>query len=367
MKNIFKDERIVLTLDAGGTNFVFSAMQGGELIGREVHKKAHSTDYDKCISSMFEGFEEIRSSLNSEPSAISFAFPGPADYPNGIIGDLLNLPAFRGGIPLGDILKEKFNLPVFINNDGDLYAYGEALGGILPEVNMKLEKAGSSKRYHNLVGLTLGTGFGAGIVRNGELFIGDNSIAAEVWIMSNWNNPDENAEELVSTRAVKRFYAEQTGAEDLMPEDIFYIAKGEKEGDKSAAMEAYRKMGQALGDTVANLMSLLDAIVVIGGGITGAAEFYMPAVLKDLKGKFNEGKDNEVPRLVQKVFNLDEANDLTGFCKNYSKEIIVPGTNRKLMYDPLPRLGIATSRVGASRAISLGAYAFALSRLDEVD
>ena len=71
--------------------------------------------------------------------AISFAFPGPADYPNGIIGGYLpNFPSFREGVALGPFLQEKFGVPVFINNDGDLFAYGEALGGTLPEVMQSL-------------------------------------------------------------------------------------------------------------------------------------------------------------------------------------------------------------------------------------
>lgn len=62
------------------------------------------------------------------PAAISFAFPGPADYPNGIIGGWLpNFPSFRDGVALGPFLQEKFGVPVFINNDGDLFAYALAL------------------------------------------------------------------------------------------------------------------------------------------------------------------------------------------------------------------------------------------------
>lgn len=61
-------------------------------------------------------------------AAISFAFPGPADYPNGIIGGWLpNFPSFRDGVALGPFLQEKFGVPVFINNDGDLFAYAFAL------------------------------------------------------------------------------------------------------------------------------------------------------------------------------------------------------------------------------------------------
>ncbi|MDR3628112.1 MAG: ROK family protein, partial [Ignavibacteriaceae bacterium] len=175
--NYNSDERIVMTLDAGGTNFVFSAIQGCKQIVDEIRLDSNAHNLDLCMANLIEGFIRVRSVLPREPVAISFAFPGPADYPNGIIGDLPNLPAFRGGIALGPMLHKRFGLPVFINNDGDLYAYGEAIAGFLPAINSLLEKAGNTKRYNNLLGLTLGTGFGAGIVSKGELYLGDNSIA----------------------------------------------------------------------------------------------------------------------------------------------------------------------------------------------
>jgi glucokinase len=365
--DLFSDERVVLTLDAGGTNFVFTAISRGEYLTGEIRKDSHADDLSKCITTIREGFSEVMGSIRQQPVAISFAFPGPADYHRGIIGDLNNLPAFRGGVPLKAILEDAFGLPVFINNDGDLYAYGEALGGILPEINGKLEQAGSPKRYGNLVGLTLGTGFGGGIVRNGELFVGDNSNAGEVWLFSNRYATDVNAEDVVSTRAVQRVYAERAGIEypnALMPRDIFKIATGRAKGDQRAALEAYRETGRALGDVVANLFTLTDGVIVIGGGITGARELYMPAVMEELNACFHPSDSGTLHRLVQKIFNLDDEKDSQAFCKDYSSEIPVPGTGRTVTYDPLPRLAIATSRIGASKAISLGAYAFALKRIN---
>ena len=361
--DLYTDKRVVLTLDAGGTNFVFNAIQSGKAMIEDVRLDASAHDLDLCISTIKKGFHEVLEKITEKPVAISFAFPGPADYPNGIIGDLNNLPAFRGGIPLKPILEEEFNLPVYINNDGDLYAYGEALGGILPEINNKLEASGSKKRYKNLVGITLGTGFGGGIVRDSQLFIGDNSTAAEVWLFSNRYAPKVNAEDVVSSRSVQRVYAQEARLSypnDLMPKDIYEIATGKKEGNREAALVAYHETGKALGDTIANLLTLIDGIVVIGGGITGARDLYMPAVMEELNGFYHPSNVDELPRLVQKVFNLDNEDEVKGFCKNYSKEIPVPGTDKTVTYDPMPRLAIATSRIGASEAISLGAYAFAL-------
>ena len=132
------DDRIVMTLDAGGTNFVFTAIQSKEKIVDEITLPSYGNNLEKCLNNIVQGFNEVKAKLPHEPVAISFAFPGPADYPNGIIGDLTNLPAFRGGVALGPFLENKFDIPVFINNDGDLYSYGEAIFGFLPELNQKL-------------------------------------------------------------------------------------------------------------------------------------------------------------------------------------------------------------------------------------
>ena len=134
------DKRVVITLDAGGTNFVFGAMQANKFIVEPVSMPSNAHDLDLCLSTMVKGFRDVISKLDRKPVAISFAFPGPADYPNGIIGGYLpNFPSFRNGVALGPFLEDMFGIPVFINNDGDLYAFGEALGGALPEINRRLE------------------------------------------------------------------------------------------------------------------------------------------------------------------------------------------------------------------------------------
>ena len=92
------DKRIVMTLDAGGTNFVFSAIQSNAEIVTPLTLPSNGGDLDKCLATMVTGFSAIKEKLPEAPVAISFAFPGPADYVNGIIGDLKNLPAFQGGV-----------------------------------------------------------------------------------------------------------------------------------------------------------------------------------------------------------------------------------------------------------------------------
>lgn len=362
------DKRIVMTLDAGGTNLVFTAIQTNEPVVEEIRIPTDSQNLDNCLKNIIDGFSQVKAKLTEEPVAISFAFPGPADYPNGIIGDLPNLPAFRGGVALGPMLAEKFGIPVFINNDGDLYAYGEAIAGFLPKVNKKLEEAGSPRRYKNLLGLTLGTGFGAGIVRDNELFLGDNSIGGEIWLVRNKISPNDNIEENASIRAVKREYAKLAGIniEDApSPKEIYEIAKEEKEGDKQAALSAYEILGEATGDAISNAVTLVDGLIVIGGGLSGAAEFFMPKLLNEMNGCFNKSDGSKLPRLVADVYNLDNDEELEKFIKGNVKEITVPYTDKKVKYDSSPRIGIGISTIGTSKAISIGAYAYALNQLDK--
>src|SRR5581483_9222604 len=129
------DPRIVMTLDAGGTGLKFSAIRGNRLLAGPISLPSEADQLERCLHNIVEGFERIRQTLPEAPVAISFAFPGPADYPAGIIANIGNLPAFRGGVALGPMLEDRFQLPVFVNNDGDLFAYGESIAGFLPYVN----------------------------------------------------------------------------------------------------------------------------------------------------------------------------------------------------------------------------------------
>ena len=362
------DNRIVITLDAGGTNFVFGAIRANEFIIAPITLPSLSDHLETCLGNLEKGFQMVMDRLPEKPVAISFAFPGPADYPKGIIGgELPNFPSFRDGVALGDFSKEKFNLPVFINNDGDLYAYGEALAGILPEVNERLAQAGSEKRYKNLIGYTFGTGFGCGIALNGRLHLGDNSCGAETWCMRNYLMPECIVEEGVSIRAVKRIYGELTNNPDhgLEPKDICMIADGEMPGDQQAAVRTFEMLGQVAGDAMANAVTLIDGLIAIGGGLTGASKYFLPALLRQMNGTIKGTNGQVFNRTPLKVYNLDDEQQFAEFAKGKAKEIVVPGTLRTVTFDPERRIGIAISKLGASRAISLGAYAFALSKIDE--
>ena len=357
-----------MVLDAGGTHFRFNAIRGNKSIVETIEYPSEANNLDKCLGNIVRGFEDVIRRLPEKPVAISFAFPGPADYPNGIFPSrLTNFPAFEGGVALGPFLQRKFNMPVFINNDADLFTYGEALTGILPEVNAKLTALGSVKQYHNLIGFILGTGFGIGITTREQMFIGDN-CCSEIYCTPNKLEPELIAEEGVSLRAVLHNY--KTLANDPLKDrytdslDIYKIAEGEKDGDRNAAKSAFARFGEVAGYTIAQAVCMLDGIIVLGGGLSRSHKYYMPALLKELRATMHTRNGNNVARVPSYVYNLEEEAEFREFARGEQREIGIYGTDEKIVCDTQKRLGIAVSHIGTSTATTVGAYCYALHNMD---
>ena len=364
MKQQDNSQKIVVTLDAGGTNFVFGAMCNGKPIGESLTLPSMAHDLDLCLSTLIKGFEQTISSLPYAPVAISFAFPGPADYRNGVIGGFLpNFPSFRDGVALGPMLEEHFGIPVFINNDADLFAYGEAIGGALPRINHMLEEAGSDKRYRNLLGFTFGTGFGFGFVMDGRLNLGDNSCV-ETFCLKHRDHPEFIVEDGIAIRAVKRVYRELSGDErELEPKDIYNIAEGTLEGNAEAAKEAFATQGRVAGDAMATAVTLMDGVIVIGGGLAGASKYFMPALLEEMRSKIKTMSGDTLNRVQMNIYNLDNKAEFEQFARGNSTKIKVYGSDKYVTYDPEKRVGITISDIGASNAVSLGAYLYAIDNI----
>ena len=136
------------------------------------------------------------------------------------------------------------------------------------------------------------------------------------------------------------------------------------EGDKAAAIEAYRELGEVVGEALSTIATLFDGLVVIGGGLSYGHKLFMPAVLDAMNGSIQKYDGSELPRIVQRTFNLEDADQLVEFTKGETKQIPMPGTGETLAYDPLKRVGVGISNLGTSEAVGICAYAFALNQLD---
>ena len=178
--------------------------------------------------------------------------------------------------------------------------------------------------------------------------------------------PELNIEEGVSIRGVQREYARIVGIpfeEVPTPKEIYEISIGKIKGNKEAAISSYNRMGEVLGDAIANVLTLIDGLAVIGGGLAGAAPLFFPKMLEEMNGIFENPAGDIYNRLSPHTFNLEDQQDLELFLKGETKEITVPDSSKKVVYDPMSRVGVGISKIGTSKAIAIGAYAFALKKI----
>jgi len=360
-----KDNRTIMTLSKQLNQFTFTAIRERREVVMPVVLPAYTDNLQLSLEQMEKGFSAVIAQLDVKPDAISFAFAGPSDYIHGIIDSPPNFPAYHH-VPLGPILKKKFGIPVYINNGGNLFAYGEALAGALPNVNMLLEMEGYDTHFTNLIGVSIGTGLGSGIVIDNKLIRGDNGVAAEVWCMPDKNDLEMCAEGVLSARGIVRMYEQFSGGlQEQKALDVMAIAEGKLPGDKAAAIRSFESFGESLGHVLAMMISVIDGLVVIGGTLTKAKALYTPALFKEMNRMLQGGNNLQYNRLPLRVFNLDDKRVFEEFSKGHKEQIKIPGTSCLVERDTMRRVPVMTSTLGWKNAVSYGAYAFALLMLDK--
>ena len=350
-------EPLILTLDAGGTNFVFNGIKGGALVLHAgVVLPAESRNLKRSLDNLVRGFREVceRTRGLGPPAAASFAFPGPADYRAGVIGPLENMPAYGGAVPLAATLRDALGLPVFVNNDGDLFAYGAARHGELRELNGALEARGSPRRLTSLAGMTLGTGWGCGFVADGVMFTGSSSTGMEIGACPYVDG--RAIEETASAGGLVRLFREELGAvpfpfdadEPGLPQRIAALARGKRAAAVPAAERAFRRLGEALAFGLNWTIGLLDPdLVVLGGGLAGAWGLGAPHALAHARSAHVSGR----ARGYKRLFDLGDEAEREEFLRD--ETAVMQGK----------KTGIARSRLATDEAIMRGAYDFALRAL----
>ena len=337
----------------------FSAWQSGKEVSQSVHMNTSPHSVGETLQSIKNGFETVISSCSKMPAAISMGFPGPCDYKLGIVGNLPNFPDFNGELALGPYLEEKFKLPVIIENDGNLFTLGEYSQGYLPYVNGMLESHGNPKRYKNLIGVTIGTGFGCGIVINGTILSGDNNSGGEIWNTASSLHPGECAEAYVGGRYLSMIYNGLAGNpvdKNVEPVDLYAIACNNESENKHIARQAFSIMGAAIGDAIANCLSIIDGLVVIGGGIAAAYDLFIDAALRELNGSLNHKNGIEVRRIAHPCYNFDHVESRKLFLADEHKEINIPGSSKNIRIKTNHNTAVGRSRLDTSKAICLGAF-----------
>jgi glucokinase len=255
----------VIGVDLGGT-----AIKLGSFLedGTYLQKMSIPTPQPSTPTAVLEAIALGVKQLNSDQQAIALGIgvPGAVDVTGRITKVAINLSGWQD-VPVADILEEKTKLPTIIANDANCAGLGEAW-------------LGAGKEFQDLVVLTLGTGVGGAIILNGELFTGHTGSAGELGLITiNFDGPPCNS----GNRGSLEQYCSIGGIIRQWGKEPSELGKLALEGD-SLALEIWENYGKLLGAGIANLMYILTpSAIIIGGGISASAEFFLPSTLKEIE------------------------------------------------------------------------------------
>jgi hypothetical protein len=98
--------------------------------------------------------------------------------------------------------------------------------------------------------------------------------------------------------------------------------------------------------------------------MTGAAKYIKPSIMEVMRSRIKTLDGKELGRIPMKVYDLDNEEEMTAFLKGEQQKIRIYDSEIEVDFDPQKRIGVTVSKLGAGKAIAIGAYAFALDQLD---
>ena len=268
---------IKVGLDIGGTKCAISAgeSEGGtiKILSREEFPTAglswhqvldeFSSRIEKLVNPKLSTFQPFNfSTLNS----IGISCGGPLDSKRGVIMSPPNLPGWDD-VPVVDFFRERFNVPVAVQNDANACALAEYLYG-------------SGRGVKNLVFMTFGTGLGAGIIIDGKLYSGTNDNAGEIGHIRLaptgpvGYNKEGSAEGFCSGAGMARLAKIRKGL-DVTTKELFARVRA---GDPDCA-EVFRESAEKLATILAFTIDILNPeVIALGGVFMRNADLFMPIV-----------------------------------------------------------------------------------------
>jgi len=225
----------IIGIDLGATN-VRGGLVNGKQLSQIVSRRINSEGSIEEV--MKDVFEIVDNLIENDVAAIGIGVPGVVDIKQGIVYDVQYIPSWKE-VHLKKILEERFQLSVFVNNDANCFALGEYYFG---------KGAGNE----NMIGLTIGTGLGAGIIINHRLYAGPNCGAGEFGMADYLDHCYE-------------YYASGQFFQNVYHTDGQEVFEKAKAGD-AQAQQLYAEMGTHLGNAIKMIMYTYDASFIIFGG-----------------------------------------------------------------------------------------------------
>ncbi len=271
---------VAIGIDFGGTSIKLGLVAAGGLAQRaeSLSTLAYHRAED-LLAAMFAAIDSLRVQ-NPDVVAVGAGLPGIVDSHSGIVHHLTNVPGWVN-VPLRELLALHTGLPTVIENDANAMAYAEW-------------KFGAGRRHANVVCLTLGTGVGAGLILDGQLFRGSGLGAGEVGNMSidfrGVPGPYGNFGALeryvgngpIGARAAARY--ESAGQPRPITECTPHrLAEAAAHGDP-VAREIWEETGVMLGAALVDVIWLLNPdAIVLGGGVAQAGELIFAPVRRTIR------------------------------------------------------------------------------------
>ena len=244
---------MTIGIDLGGTNVRCGLVENGVIV-KKLSEPCLSDQPENVVIEQIK--ELIRQLMNPSVKGIGIGVPSVVDVQKGIVYNVLNIPSWQE-VHLKDALEAEFNIPVYVNNDANCFALGE-------------QRCGEAKAYPNVIGVTLGTGVGAGLIINNELYCGSNTGAGEIGCLPYL----EHTLEFYCGSAFFPEYHNTTGKEAMQ------LAKS---GDDKA-LKIWEEFGKHIGVLVKIILYAYDPdAIIFGGSITNAYPYFEKAMRREME------------------------------------------------------------------------------------
>jgi glucokinase len=285
---------LVLAADIGGTKMAAGVVRAdGALLSTRRIDTQRGVDgdalYQRLHGLLLQALEASGVRL-AEISALGIGCGGPMTWPEGLVSPL-NIPAWRD-FPLRPRLEADFGRRTLVDNDAKVFALGEHwLGG--------------GRGSLSFMAMVVSTGVGGGIVQNGRLVDGAHGNAGHIGhivvfpkgprcacgaqgcleAVASGTNLARQARTALATGVASRLPPEPTARDLEIAAD---------QGDRLSRL-LFRRAGIGLGRAIASATALFDLDrVVVGGGVSQAARFFLPALERELRARARLGFARDV-------------------------------------------------------------------------
>ena len=249
-------------VDLGGTKILAGVVARDWSIVRRHERPTPQDSQEHVLAELEAAVAEL---LDDSVAAVGFGVPSPIDQARGVVVRCVNVPLEEA--PLRDHMRERFDVPVGLDNDANAAAIGEW-------------RAGAGQGEDDLLMLTLGTGVGGGVVSGGKPFRGRNGAGAELGhvVIVHDGRPCQGA---CSGHGHLEAYASGSAATAAAREtfgpsaDAHRLVRLANEGD-AQAKGLLEEVGRYLGSGIGSFVNVFGPqLVLLGGGFGVAAYEYL--------------------------------------------------------------------------------------------